>query len=99
MDFEQDEAIVVSTSTMKYGKGASTGIYFRFHSSAEYTNLTHPKRHQLKAWRITPERRAAVKLKCKGNINFTLQKHCNNYQHDFVQMQASSTHVAYQLPN
>ena len=70
MDFEQDEAIVVSTSTMKYGKGASTGIYFRFHTSAEYTNLTHPKRHQLKAWRITPERRAAVKaLEAQRSVN------------------------------
>ena len=61
MNFEQDGATVVSTGTMKSGKGASTGADLRFHTSVEYTNLTHPKRRELKAWRINPEVRAAAK--------------------------------------
>ena len=60
--FEQDGANVSSTSIMKSGKGASTGVDLRFHTSAEYKKLSHPQRHELKAWRMTPEGRAAVKV-------------------------------------
>ena len=43
IDFEQDEATVASTGTMKSGNGTSTGVDSLFHTSAEYTNLTHPQ--------------------------------------------------------
>ena len=62
VSFEQDGANVSSTSIMKSGKGASTGVDLRFHTSAEYKKLSHPQRHELKAWRMTPEGRAAVKV-------------------------------------
>ena len=57
---------------MKYGKGASTSVYLRCHTSAEYTNLIHIQRSELKAWHITPEVCAAMKaLKAQrsGNKN------------------------------
>ena len=62
VNFENDEAAVASTTTMKSGKGASTGVDLRFHTSAEYDNLSHPQRRELKAWRLTPEGRASVKV-------------------------------------
>ena len=61
MNFEQDEATVASTGAMKSEKGASTGVNLRFHTLAEYTNLTHLQRRELKVWHVTPEGRAAVK--------------------------------------
>ena len=61
MHFEQDEATVDSTGTMKSGKGSFTGANLRFHTSAEYTYLTHPQRHKLKTWRINPAGSATVK--------------------------------------
>ena len=72
MDFEQDEATVASTGTTKSIKGASTGVNLRFHTLAEYKNLNHPRRRELKAWCITPEGRAAVmasKVQHSGNNN------------------------------
>ena len=35
----------------------------------------------------------------RGNGSFTLERHCNNHRNAFVQMEAASTHVPYQLPN
>ena len=75
--FEQYEATVASTDTMNSEKGASTGVNLRFHTSEEYTNLTHLQRHELKAWRITPEGRASMKAskaQRSGNNNNSLPR-------------------------
>lgn len=37
--------------------------------------------------------------KWKGQGNYTLEKHCGVHRNAFVQMEAASTHVPYQLPN
>ena len=58
----EDKVSVASASAMKSGKGATTGVDLRFHTLAEYEKLSHAQRGELKAWRMTPEGRAAVKV-------------------------------------
>ena len=66
---------------MKSGKGVSTGVNLRFHTLAECTNFTHPQQREFKAWRITPERRAALKSsKAQRNENN------NNYLPKYIKV-------------